>query len=82
MRVCVQCGVRIRRHRLAQAMAPGTQTLGGRGMCQCCYRRVKRAEGSAVPADISPGFDERLAARALECFLVERRARLARKVSA
>lgn len=77
---CVRCECKLRPAKVSKAKAPGTRQHAANGLCKSCYYFDRKASGLLVkPVELVPVFDERLAASALACYLVERRRRLARQ---
>lgn len=78
--VCTDCGSKLRPSRIPLSEAPDTKGLGGGGMCNGCWERAKKSGAVRVrqEAPALADFDHKLAAVALEAYLVERRKRLGR----
>lgn len=74
MNECKDCGIRIRKNRESVADVPGSRRSGGQGLCAVCRVHMGKEPAEAVSLSV----DERRAAVALECYLVERRKRLGR----
>lgn len=76
---CIKCDHPMRAANVPGKKAPGTRQHSGKGLCKNCYWRARKDAGLIPqgPVELLPVFDERLAASALECYLVERRRRLA-----
>jgi hypothetical protein len=77
---CVGCAYPMRQKRRTIQQFPGTREHRGNGLCTACTARKRAANKLLAPEERSAHmFDERLAAQALECYMAERRKRLASK---